>query len=174
MKKTLKTLALAFAIAGLSSAPTFAATISNTGPGSDNTVTDTSECTSTTNNNNNVDVTNNNPQTGTTGSGSTNGNTTGGNTGSGNADNQSNTNVDGSITNGDNNACAVATATPVVPGRGGDAEVLAANTATPAVTAAVLPDTAGQAAPFMAISVAISLIGAGVIALSRRSLKASK
>lgn len=133
------------AVAGtilLSGGAVFAAepSISNTGPGSDNTIKIENKCESTINNDTDVDITNNNPQDAESGESSAERNTTVGGVGSGNASNESSANFSVGVSNGSGSACATAptasvtppavtpTARPEMPagGRGGETVVSAA------------------------------------------------
>lgn len=76
-----------------------AQTISTTGPGSTNIISDTNRCDFTVDNSNDVDVTTNNPQNSGSGSVSAGGNTTVGGVSSGTAENDSSNSVDIGVTN---------------------------------------------------------------------------
>lgn len=113
--------------------------ISNTGPGSNNTVTSTSSSTTTCTSTNQVQVTNTSQQGSSSGSSNTSGNTTGGSATSGSASN-SNTASTSVTANG---GCTLASTTPEpeTPGGGSGGEVLGETTTAPAVTVASLPAT---------------------------------
>jgi len=165
MKKIITTAAIVLAGMGLLSAPAFAAEISNTGPGSDNSITDENSCNSTTNNDNDVDVNNGNSQGADSGNAGSNSNTTGGGANSGNADNSNSNDTDVDVTNGANGcgcACTTTTTpttptTPVEPPVGGQGgEVLSASTTTPVVLAETGPGL--MSTPVVA---SIVLVGSG-------------
>ncbi len=151
--------------------------ISNTGPGSSNTITSDNSSETNINCNNNITSTNNNPQTSGTGSSSSTGNTTGGNSTSGSSSNSSS-----SSTSVDAN-CGAAKS-PVIPTVVTKAPVVAVTPAptvapvtTPQVVVPVGGVHAGGGAGSRVTSVAsvvgiLTSAGATVtgIALKRRSL----
>jgi len=91
--------------------------ITNTGPGSTNTITMSDRCSLDVTNTTTVDVTNNNPRSAGSGDATNDGNTSGGNAQSGSAGNTSTTNVGVNVTNGPVTDCNVSQ--PTNPGNGG-------------------------------------------------------
>ncbi len=129
--------------------------ITNTGPGSNNTVTQTSTNNCTVTNNNTVTATNSNPQSSTSGTANTSGNTSGGSATSGSSSNTSNNSTNAFINNLNGCAPAAATAAAVTTsqpqvqsaattGGQGAAEVMAAQVSAPvgAVSAGAPNDAA--------------------------------
>lgn len=146
MKKLLTGLAVTtLSVVGMSGMAS--AQISNTGPGSNNTITvnNSTICNSTSTNT--AVVTNTNTQTSSSGSANTSGNTTGGSATSGTTNNSNN--VLTSIIASNASACVPVTTAVTVPtgGKGADqpvAQTVAVNDQAAAVV--TLPDT-GQASP---------------------------
>jgi hypothetical protein len=118
MKKLKSTAAGAIAIALIFGGTAFAeADISNTGPGSTNEIDISERCDIDVDNDTDIDVDNNNPQDAESGDGSVSGNTSGGGAQSGNAGNNSSTNIDLNVTNGNILDCNAQQ--PTTPGNNG-------------------------------------------------------
>jgi len=176
MKKVLISAAAVLAGMGLLSAPVFAAEISNTGPGSDNSITSTNDTDCSVENNNNVDVDNDNSQGANSGDSTNGSNTNGGNSNSGNANNSNSSDVNVDVNNSGCCDCeSTTTPTPTPPsepstgGEGG--EVLSATTTEPATLAETGPGL--MSTPVVA---SIVFVGAGAsllagAAVARRALK---
>jgi hypothetical protein len=98
---------------GASASAVTTGSISNTGPGSTNTISISDQFSCRVTNDNDIDVTNDNQQNAGSGNATTSGNTTGGNAQSGSAANTNVTDVGINITNGP--VCV--TAQPAVPGQ---------------------------------------------------------
>lgn len=120
MKKLLKTSLATILSCMLFSAAASAQVITNTGPGSNNTITQTNTSVRSCTNTNVVGVTNANTQTSASGVANTSGNTTGGNATSGSATNSNSSSTSVAV----NNSCGATTAnTPSNGGRGGGSQV---------------------------------------------------
>ena len=99
MKKLAVTLATTVLCVGLTTGTALADSISNTGPGSDNTIVNEQDEECIVENNNNVDVSNDSSQTSNSGNAGNQNNTSSGDATSGDAGNQNNAQVDVDITN---------------------------------------------------------------------------
>lgn len=148
--------------------------ISNTGPGSNNTIVDNSNFSCKIENDNKIVVTGTNSQTGVTGNGTVTGNTEGGDATSGSASNSNGAEFEVSIVNGeDGSSCEVTkasvpvAATPTQPvnglGAAGGSGAGAVAAAAPRPT--VLPKTSGE--NFALVGLAIAGVLAAVAAGAR-------
>lgn len=167
MKHLVKVLILAVAVVGLTSGTALAQSIGNTGPGSDNSITNEDNSDTNIDNDNNVDVDLNCDQNAGSGDAEVSGNTTGGSAGSGNASNECDAEVDVSI----NNGCTTCPSeddddngTTPTPGSDDNGNVLGAPN---------LPATAGTSSAGIAGTTAVVLGGIAVstklgVALARR------
>ena len=90
------------------------AQISNTGPGSTNTITNSNSCSSTTTNSNTVTSSNSNTQSGTSGTATNSGNTGSGGSSSGSVSNTGSNSTNVVVENGSASACVPATTTATV------------------------------------------------------------
>jgi len=117
MKKIVSTVAGAVTIALFFGTSAFAASISNTGVGSNNSIHISSSQNCTIRNNTNVNISNSNSQSSSSGNASVSGNNSGGNATSGSTSNSSSTNFNLSVNNG-NLLCSPQTVTPP-PSNGG-------------------------------------------------------
>lgn len=130
MKKIIVSAAVSLgSVLGMSVPAMAQSSISNTGPGSNNTIVDNSSVTCTSVMTNSAIVTNTTNQTGSSGSANVSGNTTGGSATSGNVGNNSSTNTQLSMTN--SNPCLPASPVPTGGGGGG------AGGGSPVVTSAI-------------------------------------
>lgn len=147
------------------------AQISNTGPGSTNSIVDNSSTTCTSTSTNTAQVSNNTSQSGSSGSASASGNTTAGGATSGSVTNTSTTNTSLVLTNG--NACAPAAVTPTPPkpgGKGGGA-VLAESTSQAPVVVASLPQTGEVTSADIAAGTTAAVTGLILLATAVRAWK---
>lgn len=157
-------------------------TISNTGPGSNNTCTVSGEYTCTVENNTVIIVDSNNQQVATSGDANNSGNTGSGGSTSGSATNSNGTTFNFTITNGEDEespaVCTVSTVTTPAPepeqpvggsGAAGAGEVVAAATPRPTVLAKTSGDNLSLYAGIIA---AVALVAASVrgVALLRSRL----
>jgi hypothetical protein len=132
-------------------------TISNTGPGSNNTCTVNTDYTCEVDNDNNVTVRDENDQVAGSGSASSDGNTTGGNATSGSATNDNGTTFTVEI---DNGACVVTkvttpvTPTPTRPVGGSGAAGGAGAVVAAAPKPTVLPNTSGENFALVGLAIA--------------------
>jgi LPXTG-motif cell wall-anchored protein len=163
MKKILTVLAVSVMSLSFGGSVAFAADISNTGPGSYNSIIDETTKKITVTCNNNVEVVNNNGQVSNSGTAVVDGNTYGGNATSGDA-----TNLNTFVANL-GISCVTKETPVVVPETGGQGGgvVLASSTPAPAPVAAALPET-GPSALSTGLVIAGSLVLGG-IGLVRRS-----
>ena len=151
--------ALPIAMAGSVSAVETDCTISNTGPGSNNTCTTNVDYTCEVDNDNNIIIRDENDQTAGSGSASNDGNTSGGNATSGSATNDNGTTFEVEIDN--EGACTVTNVTtPVTPtptqpvgGLGGAGETVAAAAPKPTV----LAKTSGENVAMVVIAIVAAL-----------------
>jgi hypothetical protein len=185
MKKLLLGLAITILSLGGTGLPVGATdntTISNTGPGSTNTIETTNDFKCEVKNKNDFEIINNNTQEATSGSATVKDNTTGGDATSGSATNSNGTVIDVQITNTGCVVTAVTPPAPVVPvapaaaqpvgGKGAITPVAAPQVAAPAV----LPNTSA-ASVLTVIGGLIAALGLAIagtrfgISLYARSLK---
>jgi len=142
--------------------------ISNTGPGSDNSITSTTDNNSNTNCSNNVTITGSNLQSAGSGNADVNGNTSGGSANSGNS---SNTNIsDINVSTGCESLATSQTppSTPSAPGKG--AGSVAGAVVPVSVAGAALPDTGSNTVAEIAFG-SVIVLGAA-LATSRLGVSA--
>lgn len=169
MKKLLKTGLATILSCMLFSAAASAQVITNTGPGSNNTITQTNTSVRTCANTNVVGVTNSNTQVATSGTAKTSGNTTGGNATSGSASNSNSSSTSVAVSN---NCGATPANTPggsgggsqVTPQGGVGAGGFGAGAEAELASVASLPETgatspAQQIAGGLAIASALAIAG---------------
>ncbi len=160
-------------VIGFAAAPVSAqssGTNTNTGPGSRNTVNNSTQCNTNTTTRNNTNITNNNPQSSNSGNANNSGNTSAGGSQSGAAGNTStsNTSVNSNTNAKDNcNPQASKPAPAATGGRGAGEKAPATNTAKPAA-GATIPVLAETSAPSPASLAAAVVAGFGAIALASR------
>lgn len=174
MKKLLRMLAASALCAGLiTGAASAQSSITNTGPGSNNTITHNNSCDSTVNNDTDIDVNVDNDQDADSGNATNNDNTSGGNSQSGDASNDSSIDVNLDVNNNSGNACAPASDTTTPPSGGsGGGETLGSTTPVGgrgAVLAAgtqiaALPNT-GTTAPAEYATVSVAALSGLALAL---------
>ena len=165
MRKLIKTVAVTLVCASLAGGVAAAdSNISDTGPGSNNSISTSVDNNSDTNCNNNDDLTTSNLQNAGSGNADVTGNTTGGDAQSGGASNNNNTNVNvntscGQLSSSSNPA-------PQGGGKGSGKVSGASTTATPvAVANGSLPDTGSNTAATLAVG---SVVALGAVLLASR------
>lgn len=160
MKKILASLLLSSFLLIPATALAETSSITDTGPGSENSVTTTENTTCTTDNTNDVDIDNSNDQSAGSGDASSEDNTTSGDSQSGDATNDNDTNVDVDISNDE--ACNPSTTTeqPSNNSNGSTGTVLGTSTVQ---NVATLPYTGGASG---IITIGLSFIALGVATYS--------
>jgi len=177
MKRLLKILAAAILGAGLFTGAASAQSISNTGPGSTNTITNSQNCNASVTNNNNVSVSGSNNQNASSGNATNTGNTSGGNSSSGNASNNNSTSINFGINNGTAGVPCLPgtnnpgngggnTPNPIDNGTGGGGNVLGDST----TRIAMLPNTGESSAAIDNIAALAAIIGSVAIVSQLGSL----